>query len=730
MRLVSKGDERYNSGLFHFHKEKDRTEDPDTLTPTIKIDDARLKPILKCLLVPVLPRQPLCFLACSGRILGQVYEQFLGQVIRITPGRQVKVEPKPEVKKAGGVYYTPTYVVDYIVKNTVGKLVEGKTPKQLARMRVLDPACGSGSFLIGAYQFLLNWYRDEYVKDGSQKHKNELVRDEVGNWRLTLNEKKKVLVRHIYGVDIDMQAVEVTKLSLLLKVLEGESQFKLFHERALPDLGNNIKCGNSLIGPNFYDNRQMFLLDQEDRYRINVFDWDQGFPEVMKEGGFDAVIGNPPYVRAESIKELKPYFERCYVVNDAASDLYTFFMEKALSLIRTGGLFSFIVSSSFLRTSYAAKLRDFLRKNIRIVRVVDFGGLPVFAHAKDTYVCIPLFAKSSPERTVEICKVSSLSNLRLDEFVASHSYPAPLAQFTSDSWSLASEGQRTTFEKILKAGTPLGKVVGGRIYYGIKTGLNEAFEIDKPKRNEIVKSCSAAADIIRPFFGGQNIRRYYAEDAGRFLIAMPSGWTRGRMLSGGARASTSSERAAWNWLNSEFQPVAEHLEQFREAAKARQDSGEFWWELRPCDYYEVFSKTKVIYPDITKGPRFTLDSSGALVANTGYVLGTDDPFLLAILNSRLAWFAVSCISIPFGVRAGEFRYRLIYQYMEKLPIRVLTLSALDLAARNNVVDLVDGMIKLHVQLGGLELARSAPLLSVRSKRRIGRSTNSSMTCTA
>ena len=138
--------------LFHFHKEKDRAEDPDTLTPTIKVDDSHLKPILKRLYYP---DSPYAFSHVPADILGQVYEQFLGQVIRITPGRQVKVEPKPEVKKAGGVYYTPTYVVDYIVKNTVGKLVEGKTPKQLARMRVLDPACGSGSFLIGAYQFCL-----------------------------------------------------------------------------------------------------------------------------------------------------------------------------------------------------------------------------------------------------------------------------------------------------------------------------------------------------------------------------------------------------------------------------------------------------------------------------------------------------------------------------------------------------------------------------------------------
>lgn len=238
--LFRKGDERYNSGLFHFHKEKDRAEDPDTITPTVKIDDWRLKPILKRLYYP---DSPYAFSHVPADILGQVYEQFLGQVIRITPARQVKVEPKPEVKKAGGVYYTPTYIVDYIVKNTVGALVLGKTLKQLVNVRVLDPACGSGSFLIGAYQFLLNWYRDEYVKDGPQKHKNEIVRDEVGNWRLTLDEKKKILTRHIYGVDIDTQAVEVTKLSLLLKVLEGEGQFRLFHERRYPILARTSSAG-------------------------------------------------------------------------------------------------------------------------------------------------------------------------------------------------------------------------------------------------------------------------------------------------------------------------------------------------------------------------------------------------------------------------------------------------------------------------------------------------------
>src|SRR6266566_2452757 len=162
----------------------------------------------------------------------------------------------------------------------------------------------SGSFLIIAYQYLLDWHRDRYVEDGPEKHRKELYQGPGGVWQLTTQEKKRILLNSIYGVDIDTQAVEVTKLSLLLKVLEGESnqslisQLRLFHERALPDLDSNIKCGNSLIGPDFYDIVQTSFFDDEERYRINVFDWMSGFPDVFSGDnipGFDAVIGNPPY---------------------------------------------------------------------------------------------------------------------------------------------------------------------------------------------------------------------------------------------------------------------------------------------------------------------------------------------------------------------------------------------------------------------------------------------------
>lgn len=220
-QLYNQADDRYNSGLFHFRPEKGRAEAPDELTLELIIDDRVLKDIISRLYYPDSPYE---FSVFPVEILGQVYEQFLGKVIRLTAGHQAKVEEKPEVKKAGGVYYTPAYIVDYIVTQTVGKLCEGKIPKQIAKLKILDPACGSGSFLLGAYTYLLNYCRDWYEADGPEKHRKELYQGIGGGWRLTTLEKKRILLNNINGVDIDSQAVEVTKLSLLLKVLEGRTR--------------------------------------------------------------------------------------------------------------------------------------------------------------------------------------------------------------------------------------------------------------------------------------------------------------------------------------------------------------------------------------------------------------------------------------------------------------------------------------------------------------------------
>jgi hypothetical protein len=298
--LFQDADDRYNSGLFHFKAEKGRHEPPDELTLGLNLDDSLLRRILKGLYYP---ESPYVFSALPADMLGQVYEQFLGKVIRLTEGHHAKVEDKPEVKKAGGVYYTPTYVVEYIVANTIGNLVDGKTPKQVAKLTILDSSCGSGSFLLGAYEFLLKWHLDFYLNNDPSKwakgRNPTLVQATGGSWKLTIAERKRILLDNIYGVDIDAQAVETTKLSLLLKVLEGETsqtiQPELVYQRALPDLGDNVKCGNSIIASDFYQQQQMGFFDDEERYRINVFDWDTEFPAIFKSGGFDAVIGNPPW---------------------------------------------------------------------------------------------------------------------------------------------------------------------------------------------------------------------------------------------------------------------------------------------------------------------------------------------------------------------------------------------------------------------------------------------------
>jgi hypothetical protein len=690
--LFQRADDKYNSGLFHFHKEKERPEPPDDLTLQLQLDDKPLKDILRKLYYPDSPYE---FSVLPADILGQVYEQFLGKVIRLTAGHQAKVEEKPEVRKAGGVYYTPTYIVDYIVKQTIGKLCEGKTPKEVAKLRILDPACGSGSFLLGAYQFLLDWHLTWYIEHEPEKHARgkapALRQSDKGEWRLTTSERKRILLNNIYGVDIDAQAVETTKLSLLLKVLEGETaemfgQQRLIQERALPDLGNNIKSGNSLIGSDFYEQQQTSFLDEEESYRINAFDWAREFAEIMKDGGFDAVIGNPPYVRQESLTKLKDYFSRNYEAFDGVADLYVYFIERGVGLLRLGGLYSIIVSSSFLRTTFATPLRRWLGENAAVLRIVDFGGLAVFEKAKDTYVCIPLLSKPPQPDTLEISKVRSFENLELNLFVSEQSYKIPKSQFTANVWSIDSQAQLQLFQKIVNAGVGLGQYVEERIFYGVKTGLNEAFIIDTATRKKLITESPNSAEIIKPLLQGEDIRRWHITPKDRWLIFTRRG------------------------INIEVYPaIKKHLAQWKEdltpkissdQKRGRKPGRYQWYEIQDdVAYYSIFDAPKIIFPDIAKEPRFYLDKSGAYLANTGYALGTDDSYLLGILNSRLCWFAISNISIPFGVRAGKFRYRLIYQYMEKVPIRAINMQDVaDRARHDRMVTLVERMLTLHRQL--------------------------------
>ncbi|GAB1441936.1 hypothetical protein MASR2M39_07710 [Ignavibacteriales bacterium] len=354
--IFKDADDKYNSGLFSLKK--------DTISENLKIENKVLKSIINQLYYPESPYE---FSVLSVEILGSAYEQFLGKQIKINKYHKAVIEEKPEVRKAGGVYYTPQYIVNYIVENTVGKLLENKTPIEVSKIKIVDPACGSGSFLLGAFQYLLDWHKDYYSKTmkPSRGGKDNPLTPEGS---LTTSEKKRILINNIFGVDIDINAVEVTKLSLLLKCLEGEThasisnQLSLFNERVLPTLDDNIKSGNSLIDLDFYDGELDFGLEK----KVKPFSWQKAFPVVFKQGGFDAVIGNPPY-GADLSQEERNHLNRLYSLGN--SDTAALFSIFALTILRRDGLLGFILPKGLTYASNWEITREKLLNHL--VSLVD-----------------------------------------------------------------------------------------------------------------------------------------------------------------------------------------------------------------------------------------------------------------------------------------------------------------------------------------------------------------------
>lgn len=511
--LFYKADDRYNSGLFHFQHEKDEAEPPDKLTPDLKIDDKPLKDILKTLYYPDSPYE---FSVLPADILGQVYEQFLGKVIRLTGDHRAVVEDKPEVKKAGGVFYTPTYIVDYIVKNTVGKLLDGKTPKTAEKLRILDPACGSGSFLLGAYQYLLDWHLKWYTENDPEKHakakKPILYKGQGNEWHLTTAERKRILLNNIYGVDIDTQAVEVTKLSLLLKVLEDETdetinrQRMLFHERALPDLGGNIKCGNSLIGPDFYEGKQMTLLDSEEAQRVNVFDWQAEFPEIFKSGGFDAVIGNPPYGATLSRND-QDYLRINYQPAQRFPDSYCYFIVKGTQLLKNEGLMSFIVPNTFCDIESCSDFRKWFLTSIFIKSIWQTGW--AFKSAiVDTIVFILQNAKHSLDANVKILVDGRQYIRKISEFLGDELFKIDYRNSIEDKNILYKTTHHPSLASlaIVKAGVKLYEKGKGNPPQSEKTLIERPYT-----------RVGENIDGWKLLYRGENVKRYSFEQSREYV---------------------------------------------------------------------------------------------------------------------------------------------------------------------------------------------------------------------
>jgi len=412
LTLFHTADQKYNSGLFDFKKDK--------TSGSIVIDNKVIKSIISELYYPVCPYE---FSVLSVEILGSAYEQFLGKTISLSKSGKALIEEKPEVRKAGGVYYTPQYIVDYIVKKAVGKLIENKTPKEISKIKIADPACGSGSFLIGAYQYLLNYHKDYYSNNGKPSKGNKdnpLTPD--GN--LTTAEKKRILLNNIFGVDLDSNAVEVTKLSLLLKCMEGETeasiatQLKLFHERVLPTLDNNIKSGNSLIDLDYYDNE----IDFGEEKKVKPFSWQKNFPEVFKQGGFDCVIGNPPYGASFNDFE-KPYLTKKYKVSEGNYESFSFFIEAASFLLKQKGNLGYIIPDTWFTLKSAYKLRKLILDNYSITEIQMLNE-KIFKSAK-VDVCTFILTKEKSDKSFDVFvydKDADETEIKAGNYIAKNSF--------------------------------------------------------------------------------------------------------------------------------------------------------------------------------------------------------------------------------------------------------------------------------------------------------------------
>lgn len=428
-------------------------------------------------------------------ILGDAYERFLGHIL-VPKGRGTAIEAKPEVRKAGGVYYTPRYITDYIVEQTIGRLLKGKTPKEVEKLRFLDPACGSGSFLIRAYERTMEHYLRYFTAHPGKRRADDCFVDAAGNVRLTTALKRRILENNIYGVDIDAQAVEVTQLSLYLKMLEGENrdtlrqQTELFRgEALLPALDRNIKCFNSLIGSDF-------SLDPAELVRVNAGDWDVQFEAVMRAGGFDAVVGNPPYVRSRHLdQETKEYLGRAYAAGSYQPDLFAFFLERGATLLSGTGRLSFIVPNGILTNTYYAALRRWLLEQTAIEIIVDLKD-GVFADAAvDTSIFVVASCRDAASRLLNQVRIGEhpAAKLRTVETPVSTRSQSSFLELPELALNTGADaGLSLLNEKLRRTGAALGE------QFIVKAGMKVRKDFVRPTKEDLrFKKFLLGSDISR-----------------------------------------------------------------------------------------------------------------------------------------------------------------------------------------------------------------------------------------
>lgn len=696
MPYFKEADDRYNSGIFDFSKDK--------LTPILSIDDKILKEIIVNLYYP---KSPYDFSVLPIEILGKVYERFLGKTIRLTSSHQAKVEEKPEVRKAGGIYYTPEFVVDYIVKNTIGKLIEGKTPKQIENIKVLDSACGSGTFLVRAYTYILN-YILEYYKQNPAKYKKEIYQDKKGNWRLTTDIRKNILLNNIYGVDIDAQAVEVTKLSLLLKVLENETkesvnqQLKLFKERALPNLDKNIKCGNSLVNSSYFAQKTLTNLSEEIN-KINPFDWDVTFPFK-----FDVVIGNPPYVKEYTNREsfeiakntdMKKYYQ-------GKMDLWYLFTCRALDLLKDGGLHSYIAQNNWITSAGASILRNKILEDSKILSFFDFNEFKVFKQASiQTMVFVLEKQKPNKPYSVDYFKVidKNISKEELANYLITKKDGDKIEKFKAKINPAELKDKTITFVNNEK-GDIFEKMKNADIFYltekeitnglqvqqeyvnkshlkvlgdGFKVGDGIFVLSDKEIKN-LRLSDKEKTELIKPLYTPAEVDKYSLDDKNKYWVIYTS-----------SKFKNPAEIKP-------YPNIKNHLDKFKKIITT---------DFKPYGIHrtrveDFFKGEKIVSVRKTKYPSFSFVDFDSYVNQVFYVIKTNRinmKFLTGLLNSKLIYFWL----YHKGKRQGE------QLQIDKAPLIIIPIIKRE---DEKVIKNVDLLIELNKKLKEINLDREKDII--------------------
>ena len=562
----------YNGGLFQ----------PDTVLDELEIDDELLYKHTKKLANYDFSSQ------VDVNILGHIFENSLNEIESVNAEIEGGDFDKQKSKrKKDGVFYTPKYITKYIVENTVGTLCQEKKEALgfkeeeyfkgrknrktntlehlitildtyrdwLLQLTICDPACGSGAFLNQALDFLINEHR--YI--------DELKAKLLGG-RLVLSDiENTILENNIYGVDLNEESVEIAKLSLWLRTAQPR--------RKLNDLSSNIKCGNSLI-------------DSKAVAGDKAFNWQEAFPKVFANGGFDVVIGNPPYVRHEMIKEFKSAFEKRFKTFQGTADLYVYFIELGVNILKPKGILGFINPNKFIKASYGKNLKEFLSE-LQLLQLIDFGELNVFQDAV-TSPLILLVNKSKPIQNTKFLQINTLKDLNLEISILNDSIELNPKVFNEEKWNLISEKELSIIKKVSENHKSIAELDFLDIKRGLLTGLNDAFIIDDETKESIKERDPKSIELIKKFIDGDDVRKYQIRTKNKHLICIPNGYT-------DDQEEFMSEEDAFQWLMNNYPGIANYLKEFEFKAKNRSDKGRYWWELRACDYYDLIESKKIIY---------------------------------------------------------------------------------------------------------------------------------------